>query len=304
MRDGQVIYDAYNRTRNARKRVVYWIGFLEGTLSSKRVEQGEREAIAAEAAAFAAFFNDPDANDLFEDLMADCFDGEGDLMEQIRQVVAVRRASLCAAAPYSETDTLNEFLGFCAGIVCDGLVLKAEAQAILDRVQSDNVLQTAPAFANLRRALEAALADHVLTEEESEDLRQWIAKLVGDGFIDTGLPNIGVAAQLGEPITDPRQVRLYGASFCLTGPMSMGPRSFIMSEIARCGGRASNGSPGRATDYVVVSLEASRHWKTTHFGTKIERAKVLVEEGYPLQFVSEVALAEAIQLADMASTKV
>lgn len=301
--DDEATHDARNRNRNARKREVYWVGFLDGTLSSKRIERGEEDAISTEALAFAEFFNDPDANDLFEDLQAECFDGEQDLMDQLREVVLVKRSKIVAAEPYSETDRLNEFLGFCAGIVCDGLILESEARAILERFRRDQVLRTSPAFNELRRALEAALADNVLTEEESEDLRQWIARLVGDGFIDTGLPNIGVAAELGPPITDPLQIQISAASFCLTGPMSMGPRSFILSEIARCGGRATNGPPNRSTDYVVVSLDASRHWKTTHFGTKIERAKMLIEEGHPLRFVSEVALAEAIRLLDDVSAR-
>jgi hypothetical protein len=48
--------------------------------------------------------------------------------------------------------------------------------------------------------------------------------------------------------------------------------------------------PTRKTDYVVVSTEASVLWRTTHFGTKLEKAKKLLDQGYPLRVVSETML--------------
>ena len=55
------------------------------------------------------------------------------------------------------------------------------------------------------------------------------------------------------------------------------------------------------TDYLVVSSKASRHWRTTHFGIKMERAKELFSEGHRLRFVSEDALESAIMALEEAS---
>jgi len=47
--------DRIQKNTNDRKREVYWIGFLEGALSSDRIESGEEEAILAEAEKFVEF---------------------------------------------------------------------------------------------------------------------------------------------------------------------------------------------------------------------------------------------------------
>lgn len=287
--------DQLQKGANDRKREVYWIGFLQGALSSNRIESGEENAILAEADKFVEFFEDPDAADLAEDIRARCFSGQNDFMTALENVIKEKRSEIQAAAPYSERDEVNEFLGFCAGIVCDGLILEAEAEAMLLRFHDSMVLSSSVVFRDLWRALEAALADKILTEEESEDVRAWIALLVGDGYVDTGIPNIGNTAELDEPIRDAAQLTLKGASVVLTGPMRMGTRDFIVAEIERCGGEVGK-TTTRKTDYVVVSSTASKNWRTTHFGTKIERAKELIVEGYKLRFVTEAALEAAIKL--------
>ena len=287
--------DQLQKGANDRKREVYWIGFLQGALSSNRIESGEEDAILAEADKFIEFFEDPDAADLAEDIRARCFSGQNDFMTALENVIREKRSEIQAAAPYSERDEVNEFLGFCAGIVCDGLILKAEAEAMLSRFHDSMVLSSSVVFRDLWRALEAALADKILTEEESEEVRNWIALLVGDGYVDTGIPNIGNTAELDEPIRNAAQITLKGACVVLTGPMRMGTRDFIIEEIERCGGEVGK-TTTRKTDYVVVSSTASKNWRTTHFGTKIERAKELIVEGHKLRFVTEVALEAAIKL--------
>jgi len=287
--------DQLQKGANDRKREVYWIGFLQGALSSNRIESGEEDAILAEADKFVEFFEDPDAADLAEDIRARCFSGQNDFMTALENVIKEKRSEIQSVAPYSERDEVNEFLGFCAGIVCDGVILKAEAEAMLSRFHDSMVLSSSVVFRDLWRALEAALADKILTEEESEEVRAWIALLVGDGYVDTGIPNIGNTAELDEPIRDAAQITLKGACVVLTGPMRMGTRDFIIAEIEGCGGEVGK-TTTRKTDYVVVSSTASKNWRTTHFGTKIERAKELIVEGYKLRFVTEAALEAAIKL--------
>lgn len=284
----------YRKKANDRKREVYWIGFLEGTLSSNAIELGEEEAILAEGAKFIEFFEDPDAADLVQDIQARCFSGQNDLMSALESIIADKRDDLLKAAPYCDLDEINEFLGFCAGVVCDGLILESEAKAMLARFRGSKILSESPVFRNLGRALEAALSDKSLSEAESDEIREWIAKLVGDGLIDTGVPNIGNVSQFDAPITDSAEVRLQGSYFVLTGPMSMGPRRYIISEIERCGGKVTP-STNRRTDYIVVSSTASKNWRTSHFGTKIEKAQKLISEGYKMRFVSETALAQALE---------
>ena len=295
-RESEERYNAFNKTANTRKRVLYWIGFLDGALSSGRIEDGEASAVLAEGLKFAEFFNDPDASDLVEDIQAQCFSDEQDFIEALKQIIQDKREELGSGSTSRETDEMNEFLGFCAGIICDGHVLEPEVRAILSRFKSSRILMEAPPFAILRRAVEDAMSDDLLTEDEAGEIQEWISQLVGDGFIDTGIPNIGSVAQLDEPIRCPDQINIKGSVFVLTGPMRMGTRSFIVSEIERAGGKFGERTT-RETGYVVVSAEASRHWRTTHFGTKIERARELIDQGHKLRFVSETALEKLLNTA-------
>lgn len=292
--EDNLILDCFDKAARDRKRDVYWIGFLAGALASGRIETGEEAAILAEADAFARFFGDPDASDLAQDLRGGCFSDHDDVAQAIDDIIAAKRAALDLVAPRSDLDDVNEFLGFCAGVICDGQILQAEAEVMLARLRKTRALTASVVFSDLWRALESALADGHLTREESDDIRDWISLLVGDGFAETGVANIGAVAQLDTPITDPDEVIIEGNAFVLTGPMRLGPRNFIIAEITRCGGTVA-AAVSRKTRFVVISATASKHWRTSHFGTKIEAAKTLIAQGYPLRFVTETALARAIR---------
>jgi NAD-dependent DNA ligase len=75
--------------------------------------------------------------------------------------------------------------------------------------------------------------------------------------------------------------------------MSIGPRSLIGQQIGKNGG-SLGASVTNQTDYIVVSDTASRHWKTTHYGTKIEAAFEKIHGGHQMRFVAESALAKAL----------
>ncbi|MFD1380691.1 BRCT domain-containing protein [Fodinicurvata halophila] len=215
------------------------------------------------------------------------------MMTQLREIIADKSNELGNASTSKETDELNIFLGFCAGIICDGRVLESEVRALRNRFMRSERLREEVAFYPLCKAVEEALADDMITEEESEDIEEWLGQLVGDGYADTGFTNIGNVAKLDDPILDPETIELKDSVFVLTGPMRMGPRAYIEKEIKRAGGTMASRAT-RKVDYVVISSTASRHWRTTHFGTKIERARELIEEGCKLRFVSEVALEKAL----------
>jgi NAD-dependent DNA ligase len=291
-KDEQGQFDRFNRTLNTRKRVTYWIGFLEGVLASGRLEEDKEEALMLEASRFANFFNDPDAADLAEDLKSLWVDGEDDLIAKLRQIIEGKRAEVLATAEYNAVDEMNGFLGFCAGIICDGVVHESEARALVRRLAgSDNLLKSV-ATKELQRALKRVFADRVLSKEEGLEIQEIVARLVGDGYADTGIEAIGTVANLDAPITDPALVELENKVFVLTGPMKRVRRK-IEDDICDCGGDPESRVTGR-TDFVVVSDKASRHWRTTHFGSKIQKAKEMIEEGCNIRFVTEGALEGAM----------
>lgn len=290
-------YDCFNRTATTRKRGFYWLGFLEGVAASDAIEEGESEALVAEAREIDAFFGDAGESRVTDMLAEALEDAGGDLMTAISIQCEALRDSLDDPGHAAEKDIINTFLGFCAGIICDGRITSREARKIHARFHSDPTLAEAPIFAHLRWAVDKALADAVLDEEEAEEIREWIAELVTDGHADTGVANIGGVLAPTDPITDSNAIEIEGKVFVLTGKMSMGPRSLIGEEISRRGGTLKD-TVTDETDYVVVSRNASRHWKTTHYGTKIEAALKKIEAGHAMRFVAEHALASALVRLD------
>jgi NAD-dependent DNA ligase len=242
---------------NKRKLELYWLGFLQGAMASGRVEHAEIVAIRAEAAAFAEFFEDPDAKDLLEDIAHVHGVFDNDLYEQLDDIVSVRRKLAIAEADLSDKDRMNEFLGFCAGIIADGEVLEPEAKAIVKRFQLDPDLKDHPHLLALADTLAKALADNELTHAESEDVKSWITRVVGDGYADTGQASIGNTSQLKDMIEDPGLVLFPGRLFVVTGALRIAPRRSIAKMLDRLSASLVNHISVK-TDYLIVSPTASR----------------------------------------------
>lgn len=283
----------FNRSATTRKRGFYWLGFLEGIASSNGIEDGEPEALLNEARQVDEFFGDTVEGSIEESLLTAMTTHADDLMAAVEAHRAALQEALDDPDLDSEKDAINAFLGFCAGIICDGEITSEEAQAIHRQLHASPILSEAPVFAQLRWAVDAALADAHLDAEEAEEIREWIAALVTDGYADTGVGSIGGVVAQDEPLTDPAELDFDGAVFVLTGKMSIGPRALIGEAIAARGGILKPSVTDK-TDYVVVSNTASTHWKTTHFGTKIEAARAKIRNGHPMRFVRESALAQAL----------
>lgn len=283
-----------NRRANKRKTEFYWLGFLEGTMASGRIEHAEVAPLKAEAEAFARFFNDPDAKDLVLDIAHVHGVLDNDLYEQLDDIVSARRKLAIAETDLSDKDRMNEFLGFCAGVICDGEVLEAEAKAIVRRFAADPALTKNPHLVNLRSTLDETLADNVLNGKEAEDVKDWITRVVGDGYVDTGLPSIGSTTQLPGMLADHREIVFPERIFVVTGALRIAPRR-TLAELVRARGGVFSEHITLETHYLVVAPTASRDWRATHFGTKIETAQKYISQGAPLQFVPEHVFEEALR---------
>jgi very-short-patch-repair endonuclease/RecA/RadA recombinase len=198
-------YDCFNRTATTRKRGFYWLGFLDGVAASDGIESGEPEALIAEAIEVDKFFGGLGVDTISSGLartISEC----DTLLESIQQHADDIEDSLDNPELGSDKDVLNEFLGFCAGIASDGVITSQEARKIHARFHEEPSLAKEPMFASLRWAVDGALADDVLDEVEAEEIREWIAVLVTDGYTDTGISSIGGVAASTDPITDPDDI--------------------------------------------------------------------------------------------------
>jgi NAD-dependent DNA ligase len=209
--------------------------------------------------------------------------------------VAERRRIVIGNEAMSPKDKINEFLGFCAGVICDGVVSDTEAKSIIERFSREPVLSEHPHLLQLQGTLRSAVADGVLTSEEADDIKAWIARIVSDGYSETGLASFGATPSMPDMIEDHSEIEFPERVFVVTGTLRIGPRREVAHMIEALDGIFAN-AVTRQTHYVVLASVASRDWKQSHFGTKIERAQALVAEGSTLRFVSEPAFESALRL--------
>jgi NAD-dependent DNA ligase len=172
-------------------------------------------------------------------------------------------------------------------------VLEAEARALLHKLNTVEHVSSSSKFQKLSDILLKCLADNVLTLAEGEEIADWVARLVGDSFADTGLPSFGVSIQPENIIHDESLVQIKEKRFVLTGTLRQAPRHEVIKLIVVNGGQVSS-APSMKVDYIVIATNLSRDWKYTSFGGKIEKANALIEKGSKLVFISEYAFEKAL----------
>lgn len=279
----------YSSKWNKRKSICYWVGFLEGIQSSGSVEKKEIPALYAEAEAFLNLFPDADADDLLQDFQANCHIDDNDLFEQISCIIDQKIEEIAAFEDEKEKDILNRFLGFCSGIICDGTITSLEAQTLFSCFSRQPTLNRHTLFNTLKSSFSEILNKSHFETSELQEIYEWLSQLVGDGYWDTGIPNIGRSSPLSSMIYDPSAISLNGKIIVLTGPMRLGTRQYITEKLENLGATVG-GRVTQKTNFVVISRNASQNRKTTHFGTKIEKAILLRSSGVSIDFMSETAL--------------
>ncbi|MEQ8820997.1 MAG: hypothetical protein RLY93_12205 [Sumerlaeia bacterium] len=90
-------------------------------------------------------------------------------------------------------------------------------------------------------------------------------------------------------------LELDGLAVCFTGWFAFGGRKACM-EAARASGAAVHLFPVRGTDLLVVGALGSRTWLHGLWGAKIERARVLKNQGHPIRIVTEAAWVSALRV--------
>ncbi|HDZ72486.1 MAG TPA: hypothetical protein ENH55_06840 [Aurantimonas coralicida] len=279
-----------HRKANQRKAAAYWLGFLRGVLASSRVETREMGPLRIEAEQFLTLLHDEDAAELIRDLDTAWDDTSAEIYSVIECIVGVRSREFVIE---TDKDEVNEFYGFCAGIACDNVITPHEVEKLIDRVWRSDILLDDRRVASMAKTVSFAIADGRITPDESEDICDWITRLVGDSAADTGVATFGNVGVIDGALDDPAEVVFEGRMFVLTGKFAIGPRKAVARMIAERGGGWKN-AVCRKTDYLAVAASASRDWRHTHEGLKIMRAMKLRGKGGRPHMVQEPTLAVAL----------
>lgn len=179
--------------------------------------------------------------------------------------------------------SLESLLGLCQGMLADNR-LNAEEILFLDAWLKDNeeIARAWPGDVIAQR-VRTILADGAVTEEEAEDLKDTLARMLGGTLQESGSA-CGMATRL--PVDDVDRIVFDDRVFCLTGKFIYGPRRKCEEAILDHGGKISCGVV-KNMDYLIVGTLASRDWAYTSHGRKIEKAVSYRDDGAKILIVAE-----------------
>ncbi len=281
---GRILAKIHART-NDKKYFCYFTGFLDGVAASGMLETGEISPLVEQCAEFAQNTKDEDAMEFLRDF-------ELDLLEfaSIRDAVHYRSKEIDKECQKSD---LNRFMGFCAGIACDGIITLDEAKRVVDFGAIGSSILEDPIAGAIVYCCSDAILDGVIDGQESVDICDRITALIGDSYADTGISSLGSVPLFPEGELPKKLIEIDGSAFVLTGNFEISPRRILEDELSEYGANIAR-SVTKKTDFVVVGHEAARDWVFTHKGNKLAKAlSMYYETGRPV-LISESQLKRSL----------
>lgn len=184
---------------------------------------------------------------------------------------------------------IDELIGFCRGVVADGIVNQTEAEAILAWIERNPQLATTFPANVLFARLEEVLQDGKLQDDEAKELFDLIMECIGASG-DVSMEPCTATLPYTKPVPE---IFFDGHNFVLTGRFAHGPRKEIEKIIYEQGGDVK-GNVSESTDYLVCGHFASTDWLHSSHGRKIEGAIRLQARGCRVCIVSERHLFDTI----------
>ena len=165
----------------------------------------------------------------------------------------------------------DQLSGICKGILCDGVVSEDEARFFHEWVKKHTTMETPWPFGQILTRLETIFSDGVVSEDEREELAEIMREIVGGaGAAEVPLAeDTATALPLDDP--PPAVIDFVDREFCVTGKFAFGARKKVMEAIQTRGG-VFNDVPRQGTHYLIIGFFASKDWKFSSYGTKIQRA--------------------------------
>jgi NAD-dependent DNA ligase len=189
-----------------------------------------------------------------------------------------------------ETRQVNELIGISKGLIADGTINQSEAEFLHSWLATNSDVTNNPVITNLLSRVDTMLADGELDKDEAADLLSTLKGLAGGDFA-LGEPNKSITTPFDDPAPS---IPFSVSTFCFTGTFAYGSRKACSDATISKGGSICGIKQG--LNFLVVGEYASDAWKYASFGTKIEKAIAIRNNGHPLAIISESHWAGALSL--------
>lgn len=264
--------DTFHHARNISKATCYWLGFLRGIISSDGINEYELEPLILHTEDFLKQFDDEDAAELLQEMCNAWPDLSEEVEGLVENILEYREHEAINNLGYNPN---NYFNGYLKGIACDNRITTSELSLALKLIKELPALSEDPRVNQLSEKINEFLFDGVIDDDESDELCDWISRIVGDSFSDTGVTTPYDLAGSSDYLSHFEEGDISGSTIAVTGVFE-GPftRRYIINALESRGAHISKSVSGKV-DYLIVASEASKHWATTNAGTKLLKAHSL-----------------------------
>ena len=185
----------------------------------------------------------------------------------------------------------DQLKGICHGLLADGAIADEEVKYFRAWVEKNSAVETTWPFSEIAEKVRSLYSGEVVSEEERRGLKEIMKAITGGAY----LPSLYDDTSTDLPLCDPQPciIEFTGMEFCVTGRFGFGTRKKVETSIMDRGGTC-NPTPRGSTNYLVIGCFASRDWKFTNYGTKIDRAVELRDQKTGISIVSEETWVNAL----------
>lgn len=174
-------------------------------------------------------------------------------------------------------------IGICNGLIADGELNDREIIFLSTWLSENQTISTIWPGEIVFSRVREVLADGIVTAEERTYLVSTLEQLVGGSFAENGAMPSGPNTL---PMNTDIQVSIVDRGFCFTGQFLYGTRT-VCERVTMSRGGTVHSNIFKKVHFLVIGDMASRDWKHSSHGTKIDLAVRLKSEGLPIEIVSE-----------------
>lgn len=274
----------YNFKRNQEKAVYALKGILTGFVADQKLTEMELIFLEFWLSSQDSLNKDGDAFDLqdvLSDILSDGIVTNDELTELhllIDDIIQYRRKNDAGIE-----SKINEFLGILTGIVADDNVNDKEINFLSSWIENNSEIYLEWPIYSIAETIKVILKDGNITNEEKDHLSHCIKDITGIRFNENG-----VAYGMATDFFNSQEVEIFheNANYCFTGEFLVGTRK-VVEDMAIKNGAIIKKDVVNNLDFLVIGTLASRDWRFSSHGRKIEHAMKLQKDGKSIMIITE-----------------
>lgn len=282
--NGQPINQAFNFSRNKEKAAYGLKGILSGITADKKLNELEFLFLDIWLREQSALNKDGDVIDLLN-LIGEILEDGIVTAEELKELYLlsddiIEYKKIESAESESK---INEFVGLLSGVTADNDLNDLEISKLLEWLEKNQDVKAEWPVNIIAKQLSLALEDNIITSAEREHLLEIMKQITGIRFEESGVA-YGMATEFFEENID--KLNHKNSMFCFTGTFVTGTRSVVQNTAKHKGAIIKN-NVVQDLNYLVIGTLASRDWRFTSHGRKIEKALSLKKSGNSVIIISE-----------------